>query len=126
MLDEQHENDGYYVVDGEGYWLCDIPRQQGNSSQMAEIECESDVLYPQIDPCIFTARFYDIFGDDTDAEPIWEIESDVKDKLTIDYVGNSVIVSTDDMSCANHTIKITLHADSFTSVTKEIQIKAFF
>ena len=67
-----------------------------------------------------------IFGDDTDAEPIWEIESDVKDKLTIDYVGNSVIVSTDDMSCANHTIKITLHADSFTSVTKEIQIKAFF
>lgn len=124
--DEQHENDGYYVINGEGYWLCDIPKQQSDSSQAAEIECDCDTLYPQIDPCIFTARFYDLFGDDVEAEPIWEIESDVKDKLSIDYVGNSVIISTNDMSCINHTIKISLHADSFVSATKEIQIRAFF
>lgn len=39
--DEQHENDGYYVVNGKGYWLCDSVDVSDDSSGLDE---ETDVL----------------------------------------------------------------------------------
>lgn len=124
--DEQHENDGYYVIDGKGYWLCDIPKPIDETPLLSSsIICEYNVLYPKIDPCICTARFLDVFGNEALVEPRWEIESDIKDKLSIQTAGQSILISTDDESCINHTITVTLHADSFESSSMEIEIKAF-
>ena len=124
--DEQHENDGYYVVDGKGYWLCDIPSIQNESPILScSIECECDVLYPSVDPCICSAKFYDEFGCEVQDTPKWSIESDVLDKLNVEYVEQAIIISTDDSSCINHTIKLTLCTSGYQTSEIEIKIKAF-
>ena len=125
--DEQHENDGYYVIDGHGYWLCDVPNVKDETTLLlAEIVGEDTILYPQIDPITFTARFCDICGNEVDVLPEWKVESDVLDKLNIEYVDQSILISTDDMSCVNHNIQLTLSAQSYEPTTISIDIKAFF
>lgn len=125
--DEQRETDGYYVIDGRGYWLCGKPSDTQNTVHpSARIDYEDTVLYPKIDPLTFTAKFYDAQGSELTVVPQWTIESDVLDKLNVEYVDQSIMISTDDMSCINHAIELTLSADSYEPVTVSIDIKAFY
>lgn len=125
--DEQHENDGYYVVNGKGYWLCDIPHVETDETLILScaIECESDVIYAQLEPGVFTAKAYDDKGNEISIKPMWEITSDIDDDLFVEYIGNSVLISTDNPACANKTFDITLSADGLGSITKTITIRAF-
>ena len=124
--DEQHEADGYYIIDGKGYWLCDQVDEKPERQQYAcEIACDSDVIYPQIEPGVFTAKIYDAHGSEINVPYEWMIESDIKDLLDIEHVGNTIIISTNDMSCINHKVDLTLSAGVYRSSTKTIEIRAF-
>lgn len=124
--DEQHDGDGYYVIDGKGYWLCDRDMHKDEAPKYeCVIESEYDEIYPRIEAGVFTAKIYNSFGEEIDAEYNWQIESDIKDRLKIERIGKSIMISTDDLDCINHTISLTLTADRYASVTKEIVIRAF-
>ena len=45
--DEQHENDGYYVIDGKGYWLCDEPTNESDNKTRI-LSCSIDYDEPII------------------------------------------------------------------------------
>lgn len=124
--DEQHETDGYYVINGKGYWLCD---QANNVQPPLEYTCmiESDVdaIYPQIEPGVFTARIFDSSGVEIDAPYEWIIESDVKDHLKIEQIDRTLIISTEDMECIHHDITLTLISGAYRSASKTIAIRAF-
>ncbi len=124
--DEKRTDDGYYVIDGHGYWLCTAPPERNETTVLScAIECEADEIYAQLDAGVFTAVFYDCNGNETDVEPIWTIESEIKDMLQIEYVDHSIIISTDCQECINKTFMLTLSADSYSPVSKEITVKAF-
>lgn len=128
--DEQHDSDGYYVVDGVGYWLCDdVTSYNKNtllSSSYASISCDSDVLYIGLDPITITASFTDADGNTVSVEPSWEIECDYLDYLTIEYDDMSVLISTDNHDLSNKTLIVTL-TDSdgeYDAVSATITIRA--
>ena len=124
--DEQHEEDGYYVVNGVGYWLCNAPKIANETSILScDIECDSDVIYARLDAEVFTAKFYDDAGNEVDVEPIWDIDPNMDGKLNIQYVDKSILISTDCMDCINKSFTLTLSAESYSPKTKQITIKAF-
>lgn len=124
--DEQREDDGYYLVDGVGYWLCEKPPVTETSTGMtAKIESESDTVYVGMDASVFTAAFYDESGAEIGATPIWTIEPDLGDKLDVQYVDNSIIIYTEDESIANKSLRLTLSADDIEPVSKTIAIRLF-
>ena len=124
--DEKHENDGYYVIDGKGYWLCDIPIIDKESTSLAcEIECDEPILYNGIEPTIFTAKFNDMTGNPTTAVPQWSIECPFKDDLTINYVDNSILIFVDNDKHMNKSFELSLSADGYKSNSITVTIKAF-
>lgn len=124
--DEQHAEDGYYVVDGTGYWLCSPPPEKDETSILScDIECDSDEIYAQLDAGIFTAKFYNADGNEVDADPIWTLDPEMEDYLNVEYVDNSILISTDATDCINKSFTLTLSAESYAPVTREITIKAF-
>lgn len=126
---EQHENDGYYVVDGSGYWLCDIPSDtQADRKLVCVIDSDSDIIYIHLDPGIFKARFYDNDGNEIfDDLPSFDlaVESDFKPRLDIQFVDQAVLVSTDDFELNNKSFTISLKADGYEPATKIVTIKEF-
>lgn len=123
---EQHETDGYYVVDGTGYWLCDKPNmKQWKYTPYCAIEGDSDTLYIGIEPIIYEARFYNANGEITSAEPQWSIEDGFSDQIEITTTENAIILSASPDALANQTFSLILTADGFESATKEITIKYF-
>ena len=124
--DEQHEDDGYYVVEGKGYWLCNRPNiPTAQSEYTCKIESDTDIIYPQIEPGIFIAKIYDKSGLEIDASYEWIIESDVRDRLNIEEVDNALMISTDDVDCVHHDITITLKHEDCYSESKTVGIRAF-
>lgn len=124
--EEQRDTDGYYVVDGEGYWLCDEPKREHEISLLScEIESESDVIYAQVDASIFTAKFLDADSNEIDVAPIWEVNAPFIDKLTISYADNSILISTDDVNCIGKSFTLSLCADGYDKATKTVFIRAF-
>lgn len=122
--DEQHESDGYYVIDGIGYWLCDKP-SENKTALLSSIECDSLEIYNGLEPCYFTAKFTDSEGNQVEAIPIWTITSDFKDMLNIEYAGNAIIISVDNKKLINKTFDLSLDADGYDTVTITITIRAF-
>lgn len=126
--DEQHDDDGYYVINGKGYWLC------GNSSEsddnksgvsLCKIECDDPILYCDLEPCVCTARFYDENGDVADIVPTWRINCDFVDELNIEYVENSILISVTDKKLVGKSFEINLSADGYEPDSKDIQIQFF-
>ena len=123
--DEQHKNDGYYVIDGKGYWLCDIP-DKSDTKKESRIKCDSCEIYNGIDEGIFAAEFYDENGEITlDVIPEWHIESDFNEKLKIENVSNSIIISVNDKALTNKSFVLSLRANGYESVSKTITIRTF-
>lgn len=129
---EQGENDGYYVVDGKGYWLCDIPvvDEELTSLQRATIVYDEPTIYNSFEGTVFDAKFYNSKGEeDTEAVARWYVNCDFADyvgKLNVTHTGNSICISTNDKSLVNKSFELSLIADGYERNTIKVTIKAFF
>lgn len=124
--DEQHESDGYYVIDGKGYWLCDVPKNEDKSTVLScSIDREEDVVYNGIEPSIFTAKFFDNKGKETNVTPTWTVDAPFKDKLIIEEVENSISIAADDKKLLNKSFTLSLSADGYETTSITVKIEAF-
>lgn len=124
--DEQHEEDGYYVVDGVGYWLCDVPNKENkNAILSSSIEYTEPEIYCGLEPCVFTAIFYDSQGKKVDIIPQWEINCSFVDELIVEYVGNSILISANNENLINKSFELSLYADGYDKSIVTVTIKAF-
>lgn len=124
--DEQHETDGYYVIDGKGYWLCDVPEKDDKSTVLScSIEGEENVVYNGIEPSIFTAKFLNAKGEEIDVSPIWTIDAPFKDKLEIEEVENSISIAVNDKKLLNKYFSLSLSAEGYETASITIKIEAF-
>lgn len=126
--DEQHENDGYYVVDGKGYWLCDnIDTHSVNETPVlsTKIECEEPIVYLGLDSTVFTAKFYDENGSEIVASPQWTINCDFTNELEIEYVDSSIIISANNEKLINKSFELSLQSFGYQESNVTVKIKAF-
>lgn len=124
--DEQHKNDGYYVIDGKGYWLCEEPNiKDKNVVLSSKIEYDSLDIYNGLEPSVFLAKFYDNDGNVTNVEPRWKIDCDFIDQLNIEYLENSICISINNKKLINKSFKLSLCADGYEEISITITIKAF-
>lgn len=126
--DEQHKDDGYYVVNGKGYWLCgkkSMSLLDNTPKQLtAEIISESDEIYNQLEPTGFMAKFYDVDGNELNVTPHWSI-SDFENDLDIEENDNYIYISVDNKKLINKKFILSLSAENYETVTKTITIRAF-
>lgn len=114
--DEQHNGDGFYRIDGKGYWLClEKHREHFNENTSsnevsvgAEIIHDSNQLYIGLGAVECTAVYYDENGDVIDKEAEWELNCDFTDKLEIDYINNTICISANDISLLNKSFELSL------------------
>lgn len=125
--DEQHEDDGYYVVDGSGYWLCEIPKTNTDKKQVlsSSILYDSTDIYNGIEPGIFIAEFYDANGDIANVTPNWTINCDFADKLDVIKQDNSITISVDDAKLVNKSFELFLNGDGYSPTSITVTIKSF-
>lgn len=125
--DEKHEHDGYYVVDGKGYWLCDVPikKEEPATSLSCSIDYSNNLIYVGLDPCVFVARFTDEYGNEASGvTPEWEIDCDFTDSLNIEYLDNSVSISVTNKKLVNKSFELSLSAPGYEKSTVVVKIKA--
>ena len=125
--DEQHDNDGYYVIDGKGYWLCEEPDDKTDELSdisTCYIECDEAIVYNNLEPTIFTARFPSS-EDPSIAFPVWNITCDFVDRLNVEYFDNSICISVNDKKLINKSFELSLRAFDHYETTITVQIKAF-
>lgn len=114
--DEQHNGDGFYRIDGKGYWLClEKHREHFNENTSsnevsvgAEIIHDSNQLYIGLGAVECTAVYYDENGDVINKEAEWELNCDFTDKLEIDYINNTICISANDISLLNKSFELSL------------------
>ena len=128
--DEQHEDDGFYRIDGKNCWICDgsIAFESLNKNRLlsSEILCDEPSVYCGIEPTVFTAVFYDEDGNiDTMTEPEWSFYCDFKDKLTVEHVDDSIMISTDDHGLINTSFELLLDGGEYETQTLTVTIKQF-
>lgn len=126
--DEQHKDDGYYVIDGTGYWLCDVPTDEndGTTSLSCEIVCEEPVIYNDIEPVAFVARFYDVDGNVvSDVAPEWSIVGDLYELLDIEYAENAIVISANNKRLVNHSYMLSLSADGYEPSSITFAVESF-
>jgi hypothetical protein len=131
--DEQHDNDGYYVIDGKGYWLCEsIMPEDGHGDDGGDVEpltseiiADSYELLNGIEPNVFIARFYDEHEQEVEVEHTWSLECDFTESLEITEVDNAIYIYVDDNSLINKSFKLMLNADGYETVSAQITIRAF-
>ena len=125
--EEQHDNDGYYVIDGKGYWLCDVPAENGNKTNIlsCEIVCEEPVIYNGLEPSVFLAKFYDEDGKEIAASPQWSIDCDFENDLDIQYIDNSISISVNNEKLLNKSFELSLSAFEYETAKLVVTIKGF-
>lgn len=120
---EQHDDDGYYVIDGKGYWLCNTPTsKEPAKSKICEIFGEEFVVYAGLGEATFSPIFYDENGNITAATPTWDVKSSFDDSLDVVYIGNDISISTDDLEIINQTFTLTLSSDGYDPVSQTITV----
>lgn len=120
--DEQRNTDGYYVVDGKGYWLATVPPSIANTA-LCSIEPLQDSVLVGVEAAVYLARFYDLDGNElAGIAPTWIIDCDFKEKLDVQYVDNSILISTNSKSLLNKSFKLSLSADGFETTTIDVPI----
>lgn len=124
--EEQGSNDGYYVINGQGYWLCQTPEGDNKSPILScSIECDSNEIYNGLEAEIFTAKFYNNKGQGVDITPQWNIDCDFKEDLSVDYVDNCILISVDNNKLINKSFELSLSGDGYEPTTLPIFIRAF-
>lgn len=124
--DEQQEQDGYYVIDGNGYWLCERPAATASIAPLySSINCESAEIYDGLEPGEFTAVFMDSNGNAVDITPIWGIKCDFSNQLDVIYTGSTIMISVDNPKLVNKSFELFLSGDGYESTSITVAIKAF-
>lgn len=124
--DEQHEKDGYYKIDGKGYWLCEEPDANDKSVELlAKIDYDSEDIYNGFEPGVFMAKFYDENGEQVDVKPTWTIDCDFANMLHVEYIDNSILISANNRSLINKSFKLLLSADGYETASVTVNIRAF-
>lgn len=125
--DEQHDTDGYYIIGGKGYWLCDAPAENDNKTNIlsCEIVCDEPVIYNGLEPNIFMAKFYDSDGKEIWVSPQWEINCDFFDNLNVEYIDNSISISVDNEKLLNKSFELSLSAYGYETTKIKVTIKGF-
>ena len=124
--DEQHNDDGYYLIDGKGYWLCGKPQSDNKSIVLsAIIDCESSEIYNGLEPSVFTARFINADNEEVDVAPQWEFKCDFVDQLHIEYDGKSILISANNKKLLNKSFELILGAEGYESTNIPVVIRAF-
>lgn len=125
--EEQHDTDGYYAIDGKGYWLCDLPQKNDNKTGIlsCEIVCDEPVIYNGLEPNIFMAKFYDSDGKEIAITPQWHINCDFESDLEVEYIGNSISISVNNEKLLNKSFELSLSAYEYNATNLAITIKGF-
>jgi hypothetical protein len=125
--DEQQENDGYYVIDGKGYWLCGVPQKDNSSAPTCEILYDENIIYFDLEPSVFVAKFTNSNGEnDTTTAPIWEIQNcSFIDELDIEYENNSIQISVRNKRLVNKSFELSLSGEGYSPTAITITIKTF-
>lgn len=124
--DEQKEDDGYYIINGKGYWLCQHPVvNDKNIFLSCSIVCESTDLYDGLDAGEFKAVFRDLNGNIVTITPNWQIVCDFIEDLNVSYIDNAIFISVDNPKLINKSFELSLDADGYKKTTITITIKAF-
>ena len=124
--DEQRNTDGYYAINGKGYWLCDpILNDSAAESKRCEIVCDSYEVYDGIEAAEFIARFYDENGGQASVAPQWDINCEFKDELTIYEVDDAILISVDNPKLVNKSFELSLSGDGYGAVSVTVHIRAF-
>ena len=124
--EQQNENDGYYVINGKGYRLCEQPKNNDKNLILScSIESDTNEIYDGLEAGVFMAKFYNSAGNEVDEVPHWNIVCDFKDKLNVSYVDNSILISVDDAKLVNKSFVLILSADGYKSTSISVMIKAF-
>lgn len=129
--DEQHSGDGFYRINGNGYWLClekehDISEEAPSDNETGtdvssyKIHYDEAKVYLGLGGTEFTAVFYDEEGNITNGEAEWTIDCDFKDKLQVDYINNTICISVDDDALLNKSFELFLNNDESTKLTVKI------
>ena len=123
--DEQHDDDGYYVIDGVGYWLCEVPIETNADDNLTtSISCDSTTIYYALEPGVFTAVFYDSDGNSvTDIEPTWEINGVFAEDLKVTYDGMSIYIFADEKHLINQSFELSVSADGYDTATITITVR---
>lgn len=124
--DEQRDTDGYYLVNGKGYWLCGKPSASNKMEVLScSIECDEPDIYCGLEPTVYYAKFLDSSGNETTILPQWEINCDFNDSLNIEYIDNSISISVDDNKLINKSFELSLCVEGYEKTTIIVTIKAF-
>lgn len=124
--DEQRDDDGYYVIDGKGYWLAGLPKViNKNHILTCSIGCDSTDLFNGLEPGVYTAHFFDVQGNEVKMTPNWEIKSEFNNELDIQYADNSVIISVNNTKLLNKSFELFLSGAGYAPASVIITIKAF-
>ena len=125
--DEQHEGDGYYLVNGKGYWLCQEVevKDDDKPTLTSSIEYDTNSIYNGLEPGVFIAKFYDENGDVVDIKPNWNVNCDFSDQLEIEYVDNAIYISVNNKKLINKSFELLLSADGYETKSINITIKSF-
>jgi hypothetical protein len=128
--DEQHNGDGFYRIGENGYWLCpeaeheeeihDIPSGDDEEIVSQKIVCDEAKIYLGLGSGEFTAVFYDAEGHIIEGEAHWTIVCDFKDKLQVDYINNTILISVNDYALLNKSFELFLNNDEETKLTIQI------
>ena len=125
--DEQHDTDGYYVIDGKGYWLCyEPPSENQPIPGTCDIIYDDTIVYYDLEPTAFLAKFYDSNGNVVNnVVPIWNIEGDMKELLDVRQIGYDLLIEANNRKLLNRSFELSLSADGYDTKIITIFVKAF-
>lgn len=124
--DEQHKNDGYYMIQGKGYWLCEEPSPEDKNVVLSsKIEYDSLEIFNGLEPCVFISKFFDAEGNEADIDPQWKIICDFVDQLDVEHVDNSICISADNKNLINKSFELSLSAEGYETASVTVIIKSF-
>ena len=128
--DEKHDDDGFYRINGKECWICDGARafEHLNKRRLlsSEILYDEPVIYNNVEATIFTAAFYDEDGNlDTSISPQWGFFCDFKDELHVEFVDNSIMISTNNSKLVNKSFELLLDGGEYDTQILTVTIKQF-
>lgn len=127
---EQHAKDGFYRIDGKGYWLCEEPwyKEKSEITPSANIICEYGddyTVYFGLSGTEFKAKFIDSDGNEVSSDSNWEVICDFIDSLYIDIDGDTIKIKPKTRAIINKSFELFLTSDGFEPKKIKVDIKAF-
>ncbi len=121
--DAQMKNDGYYVIDGVGYWLA-FSADDSLDVNSENVEFDSAVIYIGMGFNTFDAPWLED-SSGTVKEHEWKIQSDILPYLKVKESDTSISIACDDSSMAQKEFSLSLIYDNGKEAQIFINIKEF-